>query len=254
MRIAQRPAVDALVGELAAPRVTHGAHLDLAPAFTRHAARRVAAAGIDRPLGATTFVEHDGQSLARTGEPLPTFRLLRPRHVIRSGAVAGLAVHVDVGPRRLEPVGRRVVILAQVGRVAAGALVVPVLVDAGPVQAVARAQFLVRVEMEPPLPAFGLRSGYPTPRRAPARDRPGTRRGIAAAAARRRCSGSRNRASLPSGPSVFTKKRPSRRKNELVTPACANFASPKSPSTDCSEASCIARSWCDPRQACVSLA
>jgi hypothetical protein len=61
-------------------------------------------------------------------------------------------------------------------------------------------------------------------------------------------------AGLPSGPSVLTKNRPSRRKKVEVTPAWLNFAFAKLPSTVASIASAIARSWCEPCQASRSFA
>jgi len=58
---------------------------------------------------------------------------------------------------------------------------------------------------------------------------------------------------LPSGPSVVTKNLPSRRKKREVTSPWVKLASWKSPSTVSAVASCIARSWCDPRHAVISL-
>jgi len=88
---------------------------------------------------------------------LPVALVVRPGDVARPRPVAGLAADVDVGPGGGVTVGLLVVVLAQVGRVAVGALVVPVLVDAGPVQRIAGLQLLIGIEVEPALPALVLR-------------------------------------------------------------------------------------------------
>ena len=51
----------------------------------------------------------------------------------------------------------------------------------------------------------------------------------------------------------MTKNLPSRLKKREVTPPWVKLASSKSPSTVSAVASCIARSWCDPRHAAISL-
>lgn len=61
----------------------------------------------------------------------------------------------------VEGFGFGVVVLLQIGGVAVGALVVPVLVDAGPVQVVTGLELLLRVEVEPTLAAFLLRAAVP---------------------------------------------------------------------------------------------
>ncbi len=68
---------------------------------------------------------------------------------------------VQVGPRRVERPGLLVVALAQVGGVTVGALVVPVLVDTGPVLRVARLEIAIGIEMEPALAARRFRPRVP---------------------------------------------------------------------------------------------
>ncbi len=69
--------------------------------------------------------------------------------------MTGLAPHADFRPGGVETAGRRIMVLLQIGRVAPGALVIPVLVDAGPVQRIAGAKFSVGIEMKPALAALG---------------------------------------------------------------------------------------------------
>src|SRR6266853_6342294 len=78
-----------------------------------------------------------------------------------TGTVTGLAGHVDVGPARRIGVGGEIVVLLQIGRMAIGALVIPGLVAAGPVQPIARRQFAVRIEVEPVLSALLFRATIP---------------------------------------------------------------------------------------------
>ena len=76
-------------------------------------------------------------------------RKLRPLHMSRSGAVAGLAADVDVRPGGLVRVGLDVVVFPEVGGMTCRAHPVPVLRRVGPVQPVLRIYRLVRVEMIP---------------------------------------------------------------------------------------------------------
>ena len=84
-----------------------------------------------------------------------------PRDVARALPVAGLARDVDLLPCRLVAGGGGVVALDQLGRVALGALQVPVLVQASPVQRVLGVDLLLGVEVEPALPARGLGPAVP---------------------------------------------------------------------------------------------
>ncbi|MNR19277.1 hypothetical protein D3C85_1360600 [compost metagenome] len=76
--------------------------------------------------------------------------------------MAGFAAHADLGPAGGEAVACRIVVLAQVGGVAIRAHEVPVLCRAGPAQRIAVADLLLRVEMEPALPALIRRSAVPS--------------------------------------------------------------------------------------------
>ena len=158
--VAERRAGMPGVVELAAPRVASRAGLDLAARGSRRGARRVAGRGVDRPRDAAPLVQCDREPLRCIG-PACIRVELRPRDVVRARAVTGLAADVDLGPGRPVGAGRVVVVLAQVGRVAVGALVVPVLVDAGPVQRVAGLELAIRVEVEPALPALCLGTRVP---------------------------------------------------------------------------------------------
>ncbi len=78
--------------------------------------------------------------------------------------MARLARDVDLGPRRLVRVRRRVVVLPQIGGMTLGAREVPVLAVVRPVQPVARLHVVVGVEMEPTLTTLLLRSRIPRDR------------------------------------------------------------------------------------------
>ena len=84
-----------------------------------------------------------------------------PRDVGRPRAVTLLAGHRELGPRGGVAVRGEVVALLEIGRVALGALVVPRLLAARPVERVRRAQRHVGIEMKPSLPA--LRAGPRVP-------------------------------------------------------------------------------------------
>src|SRR5271165_6218023 len=76
---------------------------------------------------------------------------LRPCHMVRTGPVARFAGDIDLRPRSRVAVLGKVVILAQVGGVAIGAHVVPVLVAPRPVQRIGTRYLLSGIEMEPAL-------------------------------------------------------------------------------------------------------
>ena len=91
----------------------------------------------------------------------PALPVPRPTDVPRALAVAGLAADADLGERRGEAIGRRIVVLAHAGRMALGAHEVPVLVQLGPVQDVVVTDLLVGIEVEPALAARFLRPAVP---------------------------------------------------------------------------------------------
>src|SRR5208337_3464652 len=107
---------------------------------------------IDRPCDAFALVKRDRQALGRV-ELLPLTLLLRPREVIGAGAVACLARDVYLRIGRGKTASGGVVVLAQVGRMAIGAHVVPVLIDAGPVASIMRRDLFPGIQKEPPLAA-----------------------------------------------------------------------------------------------------
>ena len=75
--------------------------------------------------------------------------------------MAGLAGHAETGPGGGEGVGGEIEVLFQIGRMAVGALVIPVLVAAGPVQQRSRLELFVGVEVEPSLATLVLRTRVP---------------------------------------------------------------------------------------------
>ena len=160
MRVLRRLAVHVVVREPRRPPVTARARVDLAIRRARRAAPRRAGLRHRQPLHAAALVERDREPLRR-GERLPVALLARPADMGTARAMACLARHVQLRPRRGELLRGRVEALAQVRRMALGAHEVPVLPAAGPVQPVAGLDVLAGVEMEPALPALRLRPAVP---------------------------------------------------------------------------------------------
>ncbi len=160
VRVLRRLAVHVVVRDAAGAAMAARAHPELAGRRPRRAALRVAGLGHRRPGDALALVQRERETLARR-ERLPVALLVRPRDVAGAGAVAGLARDVDLVPLRIEGAGLRVEVLAQVGRVALGALEVPVLLHAGPVQRIAGLDVLAGIEVEPALAALRLRARIP---------------------------------------------------------------------------------------------
>ena len=86
---------------------------------------------------------------------------LGPSDMLRAGAVARHATHVEIGPTGRVGIRGEVVVLLQIGRVAIGTLVVPGLIAAGPVQWVAGLELLAGIEVEPALAALPLCPAVP---------------------------------------------------------------------------------------------
>ncbi len=160
------------------------------------AARMAGRAGVDLVprIGAAKI---DGEPQRARGKPfrLLARRLLRPRDVRAAGPVARLAADIHFGPFRVVAVGLRVVVAAQVRRMAFRAHQVPVLVPAHRVQRVVGPVPVVRVEREP-----ALAPRCPTRSSAPAGGLPARRPGIAAAAPRRTCTRPRTPRACRRGP------------------------------------------------------
>ena len=91
--------------------------------------------------------------------PIPA--AFRPGRMGGARAVAGLAGDVDVAPCRGETVGLGIVVLAVARGMAVRAHVVPILVDAGPVDRFAGPRRVVPVHVKPALPACLRRAGIP---------------------------------------------------------------------------------------------
>ena len=160
VRVLRRLAVDIVVGDAARAAVAPRARLDLAGRRPRRTALRVSGPGHRRPGDTLALVQRDREALARR-ERLPVALPVRPRDMAGAGPVARLARDVDLVPLRVEGAGLRVEVLPQVGRVALGALEVPVLLQAGPVQRIAGLDVLARIEVEPALAALRLRPRIP---------------------------------------------------------------------------------------------
>ncbi len=158
MRLRQPAAGLPVLRRAAAPRMAQPAGLDLlAQRPGRCAAVRVACRRVGRPGDVAPLVQQCQKPLHRViglARRPPASLLLGPGNVARALAVAGLAADADLGPAAVEAVRGGIVVLGDARRVALGAHVVPVLVQPGPVQLVVRRDRLVRVEVEPALPAL----------------------------------------------------------------------------------------------------
>ncbi len=161
MRVQRRLAVLVVVGEPPGAAVAACAHVHLAGRGARGAPLCVARRGDARPRDALALVQRDRQTLVAAGAAPGGAARLRPGDVARAGTVTGLAGDVELRPCRLERSGPGVEVLPQIRRVALGALIVPVLVDAGPMQRIAGLDAAPRIQMEPAPPARGLRPRVP---------------------------------------------------------------------------------------------
>ena len=155
VRVQQRAPRPPRLGDLGAAGMAHPAGLQFLRRRARRRATGTAGGGIDHPVNAVALVELHRQAV-RT-----PFGSLRPGNVRRARAVAGFAGDVDLGPGRRVGVAGGVVALAQLGRVTFGALEVPGLIDAGPVQWIARMHILVGIKVEPALTTLVLRPAVP---------------------------------------------------------------------------------------------
>jgi hypothetical protein len=78
-----------------------------------------------------------------------------------AGAVASLASDVDIGPASGIGIGGEIIVLLQIGGMAARALIVPGLVAPGPMEAVAGPQVLAGIKRKPALAALLLWPAVP---------------------------------------------------------------------------------------------
>ncbi len=165
MCVGEPTARNPILGELAAARVTQAASFDFFAQRGRHdATRGIAGPWIDRPGDVAPLVETHAQPLGRVivlPEWPPALVLARPDDVPRPLAVTSLTADADLRPGGGEAVACRIVILAHPSRVALGTHKVPVLIQLGPMENIVVADLLVRIEMEPTLAAFALRSAVP---------------------------------------------------------------------------------------------
>jgi hypothetical protein len=157
--IQERGACAVALGDLAAARMALRADLHLDVGRARRAAHEIAGRRVRLPARAAAFVEPDGQAPRRVRGTR-----LRQLDVHRSRPVARFAADGDLGIRGAERVRRRVVVLAHVGRMTVRAHEVPVLRAAGPVQLVAVVDAVVRIQVEPALPAPFARTRVPRDR------------------------------------------------------------------------------------------
>jgi hypothetical protein len=145
--------------------VAQAAGLDL---LAEHGGRGIALCGagtrIAAPRDIPALVETDDEPFLRivlSSEWPPALLVTSPVDVSRALAVTGLAADADFGPSGREAIVRGIVVLAYARRVAPRAHEVPVLVQLGPVQDIVVANVLVRVQMEPALPARLLWAAVP---------------------------------------------------------------------------------------------
>ncbi len=115
---------------------------------------------VHNPGDVFPVVKSDGQSHAGIFQLFAVI-LLCPCQVLFAGSVAGFAADVDIRPGGFKGICNGVVTLDQFGRMAVGAHVIPVLLQACPVQFITGIDGLVGIQMEPALPAITFRSSIP---------------------------------------------------------------------------------------------
>ena len=75
--------------------------------------------------------------------------VVRPGQMVASRAMACFASDIDIAPRSRKRIGARGVVFLQVGRVALGTHVIPVLISPGPMQRIVRVDALLRIQVKP---------------------------------------------------------------------------------------------------------
>ena len=111
-------------------------------------------------MQAASLIKGDSQAFGGI-QLLPISFLLGPGEVIGTRTVTGFAGDIDFGPGGVKAVELRIVILMQVRGMTFGAHVIPVLLQAGPVEGVFMRQVLAGIEMKPALSALLLRPAVP---------------------------------------------------------------------------------------------
>src|SRR5208283_716541 len=157
--VARGLSVDIVFVNLTATRVTSRAHLYFSLRLTRRSSTRVSGRRIDHPYNPSAFIQRDRQAFV--GKILPIALLLCPRHVIRPRPVARFTSNVDSGVGRVVSARLQVVVLANISRMAVGAHVIPVLIDAGPMPRISKGDLLTGIEKEPSLAAALARAAVP---------------------------------------------------------------------------------------------
>ncbi len=146
-------------GDFAAAGMTARAGLHLGARLPRRRPFRRRGAGFKFPHSRAGIAEADRQSTG--GVRRRALRRACPGHMPRARPMAGFTGDIDLRPSSLITVRRKIEVLAKIGRVAVGAHIVPGLVRAGPVQWIAGRNRLIRVQMEPALPAGRFRTAIP---------------------------------------------------------------------------------------------
>ena len=154
VRIGERTSVLVISRCYTAPRVTATAGLGLPTRFVRVRTLGNTGCRVDDPRRALSVVQIDGQAPG-----VVKGIHLSLRDVMRAWTVAGFAADAYLGIRCVEGVRIEIVAEPHVRGMAFGAHVVPIKVAAGPVQRVAGANVLIRVQVIPTLATvnFGAR-------------------------------------------------------------------------------------------------
>ena len=157
MRIEERITRPVVVFERSSASMTLGARFYLGAGRSWNRSSCIALLGAEHPRASGTIFKLDGETIG----PIAVRPASSPQSVLGSGAVACLARNVDLRPGGVVLPSGKVEVLLQVGRVALGAHVVPVLVWAGPMERVVGGDFFVRIEVKPPLAAVLRRPAVP---------------------------------------------------------------------------------------------
>ena len=149
--------------EEAAVGVAGSAGLDLDVGLQGSGAFGEAGFRIGKPSPGDRFLEPDREAhVTRVAGRVPVFREpLGPPGVLGSRPVAGLATHIHLRPLGCVGGGGGIEVFPEIGRVAVRAHVVPVEMQAGPVEQIIGRDFLVGIEVVPALPALVDRARVP---------------------------------------------------------------------------------------------
>jgi len=160
--IQKRPAMVVVLRSHSSPGMTPGAHLDQLVRLPGNRTPGGDRIGLEYPGGIVCILQEQYES--HVGGNIGTasrLHLSGPVDMLRSGTMTRFARYIDFGPCRVICFFSIGVVLSQVGGVALGTHVVPVLGYPCPVQYIFGRDPLILVDVKPPLAALAGRTSIP---------------------------------------------------------------------------------------------